>query len=158
MPAPVVPAIGSTMNVPTAPPAFGMTPPTSPGFQAANLGLHLSPQEQALYQRHLTNLTGPGGVDNPDGSRSTLYQAVEPHDGKYYNVPTVWDGRREVQPYTKADGTVMDVPNQTALDNVARTGWGMFPSYATPDEADVRYDQMHGYMENDTADYQKRRN
>lgn len=127
--------------------------PTSPNYEQANKDLQLNPQEQALYQRHLTNLTGSGGVDNPDGSRSTLYQSVQEHNGKYYNIPTVWSGSRETQPYVTPDGRVMDVPNQTALDNVEKEGWEKFPSYSTPDEADARYNQMHGYMEQDTSDY-----
>jgi hypothetical protein len=128
--------------------------PTSPNYDQANKDLQLTPQEQALYQRHLTNLSGPGGVDNPDGSRSTLYQSVQEHNGQYYNVPTVWNGVRETRPYVNpTTGQTMDVPNQTALANVDKAGWNTFPSYSTPDEADARYDQMHGYMEKDTADY-----
>lgn len=129
-------------------------PPTSANYTQANQDMRLNPQEQAFYQRHLTNLNGNGGVDNPDGSRSTLYQSVQEHNGKYYNVPTVWNGARETEPYTNPKtGETMDVPNQTALQNVEKAGWDTFPSYSTPDEADARYDQMHGYMEKDTADY-----
>lgn len=127
---------------------------------AATSALNLTPQEQALYQRHLSNLYGPGGADNdgsnpnlPAGSRSTLYQSPQEYNGKFYNVPTVWNGKVETEPYTRSDGTVMDVPNKTALDNVAKAGWENFPSYATPDEADARYDKMHAYMEKDTARY-----
>jgi hypothetical protein len=126
---------------------------------AAQQALSLSPQETALYQMHLQNLTGPGGVDNPpdatnpQGSRSTLYQAVQEHAGKFYSIPTVWNGKREVEPYTKSDGSVMDVPNQTALDNVSKTGWDKFPSYATPDEADARYEAMHKFIDQDTSQY-----
>lgn len=145
---PVAPAMGSMMTTP---------PPTSPNLVAAQQALTLNPQEQALYQRHLTNLNGPGGVDNPDGSRSTLYQSVQEHNGKFYSVPTVWDGKRETEPYTRPDGSTLDVPNQTALANVDKAGWETFPSYATPEAADDRYDQMHGYMEQDTADYMKQR-
>lgn len=140
------------MTQPTA-----AAPPTSPNLIAAQQALQLSPQEQALYQRHLTNLTGPGGVDNPDGSRSTLYQSVQEHGGKFYNVPTVWDGKRETEPYTRGNGTVMDVPNSTALANVDKAGWDTFPAYATPEAADARYDQMHGYMDADTAAYMQQR-
>lgn len=139
------------------PPAAFSAPTGQSNRDAAYYALNLSPQEQALYSRHLTNLNGPGGVDNSDGSRSTLYQAVQEHGGKFYSVPTVWDGRREVEPYTRQDGTTMDVPNSTALGNVAKLGWDAFPSYTTPEEADSRYDQMHGYMERDTADYMKQR-
>jgi hypothetical protein len=141
-----------------AAPIFAQPPPQS-NFAAAHAALNLTPQEQALYQRHLTNLNGPGGVDNPpdaqnpQGSRSTLYQAVQEHNGQFYSIPTVWDGKREVEPYTRPDGSVMDVPNQTALDKVAKTGWDQFPAYSTPDEADARYAQMHDYIDKDTADY-----
>jgi hypothetical protein len=133
--------------------------PQQTNLPQADAAMNLSPQEQALYMRHITNLYGPSGVDNaptpeePQGSRSTLYQSVEPHDGKYYNIPTVWDGKREVQPYTRQDGSVMDIANQNALQKVAKTGWNTFPSYATPDAADARYGQMHDYLEKDTGQY-----
>ena len=124
----------------------------------AKADLNLNPQEQALYQRHLTNLGGAGGVDNPDGSRSSLYQSVQEHDGKFYNVPTVWNGKIETEKWTRPeDGKVFDVPNKTAMDNVRRTGWDSFPSYASAEEADARYDAMHKYMERDTGAYQQAR-
>jgi hypothetical protein len=123
-------------------------------FDAAMKALNLNPQEQALYHRHLSNLWGAGGVDNSDGSRSSLYQAVQEHNGMFYNIPTVWNGKRETELYTHpVTGQVMDVPNKTALDNVERTGWDKFPSYATPDEADQRYENMHKFMEQDTHNY-----
>ena len=128
--------------------------PPQTNYDAANHALKLTPQEQALYQRHLQNLYGDGGVDNPDGSRSSLYQAVQEHNGKFYNIPTVWDGKRETQPWTNPDtGKTMDVPNDTALSNVNKAGWDSFPSYDTSGVADDRYDQMHGYMEKDTDSY-----
>jgi hypothetical protein len=168
--APVVPMgypVPARSNFATMPflqqPDSQFPPPVSGNSIAAARDLNLSPQEQALYARHLTNLGGPGGVtnppdaQNPQGSRSTLYAGVEPHDGKFYNVPTVWDGKREVQPYTRTDGSTLDVANPTALANVAKAGWDTFPSYATPNEADARYQAMHDYMEKDTADYLKGR-
>ena len=132
---------------------IGYVPPQE-NYNAANSALKLTPQEQVLYQRHLQNLYGEGGVDNPDGSRSSLYQAVQEHNGKFYNIPTVWDGKRETQPWTNPDtGKTMDVPNDTALSNVNKAGWDSFPSYDTSGVADDRYDQMHGYMEKDTDSY-----
>jgi hypothetical protein len=129
----------------------------------AEAAMNLSPQEQQLYMRHITNLYGPGGVDNPptpdepQGSRSTLYQTVEPHDGKYYNVPTVWDGQIQTQRYQRPrDGQQFDIANQTALNNIAKTGWDKFPSYSSGEEADARYMKMHDYLDSDTADYMKR--
>ena len=137
----------------------GMMAQPASNMAAASQLLQLNPQEQALYQRHLDNLHGSGGVDNPpdaqhpQGSRSTLYQAVHERDGKFYNIPTVWNGKRETQPYTKPDGTVMDVPNATALANVGKAGWDKFPSYSTPDEADARYEAMHQFMDGDTSQF-----
>jgi hypothetical protein len=123
-------------------------------FDEADEALGLNEQEADLYKRHLSNLNGPGGVDNPDGSRSSLYQAVQEHNDKFYNIPTVWNGKRETEPWTRpSDGKTFDVPNDTAMQNVAKEGWEKFPSYKTPDEADARYDQMHGFMERDTEDY-----
>lgn len=129
---------------------------THPVFQhmdAATKDLGLTEQEQNLYSMHLNNLYGDGGVNNSDGSRSTLYQTVEPHEGSYYSIPTVWDGKRETQPYTREDGQTFDVANPTAIANVDKIGWDKFPSGPDPDELDHRYQQMHGYMEDDTRDY-----
>jgi hypothetical protein len=121
----------------------------------ADDALTLNPQEKSLYQRHLRNLYGSGGVDNPDGTRSTLFQSVQEHNGKFYNIPTVWDGKIETQPWTNPNtGETMPMPNDTALKNVEKAGWDSFPSYDTPEEADARYNQMHDFMQKDTIDYQ----
>lgn len=122
-------------------------------IQQATDDLNLSPQEQNLYKMHLDNLWSDKGVDNPDGSRSTLYQSVQEHEGSYYSIPTVWDGKRETEPYTRDDGKTFDVPNATALSNVDKMGWDTFPSGKDPDALDARYSQMHDYMEQDTSDY-----
>jgi hypothetical protein len=110
-------------------------------LEAADKALHLTPQERALYERHLTNLVGPGGVNNPDGSRSTLFQTSFETDGKTYNVPTVYDGR-----ILKPDD---------AIERARKEGLDKFPSYASEDEAEARYQQMHNYMERDTEQHFK---
>lgn len=114
---------------------------SDPGnMRAAIEALKLNPQEIALYQRHLDNLTGFGGVTNSDGSRSTLFQGVtEGPGGRYYNVPTVWGGK------------ILAFPD--AIRRAQAEGWQNFPSYATPEEADARYDAMHKYMDKDTGAY-----
>jgi hypothetical protein len=128
--------------------------PRTENRNAAQVEMNLTPEERALYQRHIDNLNGPGGVDNPDGSRSSLYQTVEEHDGKFYNVPTVWDGKIQTEKWTDPkSGKTFDIPNKTALDNINKTGWDKFPAYATPEQADARYEQMHGYMDKDTGAY-----
>jgi len=115
-----------------------MQPPAS-NFDAANNDLNLTPQEQALYKRHLTNLTGPGGVDNPDGSRSTLFQMSVGLGDKFYNIPTVWDGKI-LEP-------------EAAIARARKEGIDKFPSYGSEEEAEARYQKMHDYMEKDTKQF-----
>lgn len=131
--------------------AFNGSPATSQNLDAAHAAMNLSPQERALYQRHLTNLAA-GGVAHPGGGTSTLYQSVQQGpDGKFYNVPTVWNGKIETEKWTRpADGKVFDIPNSVARQNIDKAGLQSFPSYDTPEAADARYSQMHGYMEKDT--------
>lgn len=107
-------------------------------YNAANQGMDLTPQEQDLYKRHLSNLWGAGGADRPNGDRSSLLQlGVTGEDGRTYNVPSVWGGQI-LEP-------------QAAFSNVDKMGWSSFPSYPTPDAAESRYQQMHGYMDKDTG-------
>jgi hypothetical protein len=102
--------------------------------------LNLNPQEVALYQMHLSNLYGRGGVDNPDGTRSSLFQTSVEIDGKTYNIPTVWDGKI--------------LPPEQAIARAQEYGFDKFPSYSNPEQAQSRYDAMHDYMEKDTKAYQ----
>jgi hypothetical protein len=119
--------------------------PTQPGFNvsqnldAAQTALGLTPQERALYERHLANLWGSGGVDNPDGSRSSLYQVGFNQGGQTYNVPSVYDGQI--------------ISPDAAITRANQTGLGQFPSYPNADSAEARYQQMHGYMDKDTGAY-----
>lgn len=120
--------------------------PDQKNYQAATSQMNLTPQEQQLYQLHLKNLYGPGGVDNdgsnpnlPAGSRSTLYQITAEIGGKTYVIPTVWGGK-------------IVSPDQ-AVQLAKQQGLDQFPTYATEDEAEARYQQMHKYMEADTAAY-----
>jgi len=114
-------------------------PPPS-NFAAASSDLGLTPQEQNIYQHHLNNLNGAGKVTNSDGSVSTVYQAVvQGPDEKYYNIPTVWDGK------------ILPVPD--AVQRATQNGWNQWPSYSSADEADARYEKMHDYMGEDTARY-----
>lgn len=115
----------------------GSRPPDDSNYRAAKEQLQLNEQESALYQRHLGNVAGPGGVNNPDGSRSTLYQMTAESDGKFYNVPTVWDGKI--------------LPPDEAMKRARAQGLDQFPSYPTEAEAESRYQAMHGFMEKDRA-------
>jgi hypothetical protein len=109
--------------------------PQQSNLPMAEAEMNLTPQEQALYMRHLYNLYSPGGITNPNGSRSTLMQAGVNIDGKEYNIPTVYDGRF--------------VPIDEAVNRAKAQGMHNFPSYNTPEEAEARYQQMHKFMERD---------
>lgn len=109
-------------------------------FQQANTKLKLTPQEQALYRQHLTNLYGPGKVTHPDGSIPTLYQmSVTGPQNRVYNIPSVYDG------------TI--VMPQDAVKRAGQIGWDKFPSYATTKEAESRYQAMHPYFDQDVQSY-----
>lgn len=113
--------------------------PSMANFNAANDELKLTPEEQALYQRHLENLSA-GGVKNDDGSTSTLFQTSFEQNGKVYNIPTVWQ--------TSAGKPVIVPPDQ-AIKLANMEGINKFPSYPDTDTAEARYDAMHGFMEKD---------
>lgn len=97
--------------------------------------LGLTPQELYLYEHHVGNtLTKP--VKNKDGSTSTVLQrVVDGPGGRFYNIPSVWDGKI--------------LGEQDARRRAAAQGWQNWPSYATPDEADARYELMHQLMSMD---------
>lgn len=100
--------------------------------------MKLTPQEQFLYQWHVNNITGKNGgksFKQPNGATSTVLQMIEPVNGKWYSIPSVWDGK----PHTE----------DQAYDHAEKIGWEKFPSYATQDAGQKRYDQMHAYMERD---------
>jgi hypothetical protein len=114
-------------------------------YLAANKDMKLTPQERALYQRHLDNL-GSGGVKNADGSTSTLFQMSFEQNGKTYNIPTVWKN---------ADGKPEIVPPDEAIKRANAEGIDKFPSYGSNDDAEKRYGQMHDYMEKDVGPDQR---
>ena len=104
-------------------------------LDAAKKAMTLTPQEQFLYQHHLNNLFGGGAVFNDDGSLSTVYQANVGIGDRHYNIPTVWQGHI--------------LPIEQAINRVMKVGLDKYPSYGTPEEAEMRYQQMHAYMEKD---------
>ena len=109
-------------------------------FENAVQQLGLSPQEQNLYWHHLGNLHGEGKVVQPNGDISTVLQAVTSGPGGlYYSIPTVWDGK------------ALDI--EAARQRAAQQGWSNFPAYSTSEQADLRYDQMHQFMDHDTEAY-----
>ncbi len=109
----------------------------------AQKAMALTPEETSLYQRHLANLRGTGGIDNPNGSRSTLSQATIEVDDRQFVVPTVWEGKR--------------LKGKDLFDRLKKEGIGKFPSYESVEEAEKRYGEMHQYMEKDTADFLRNR-
>lgn len=113
-------------------------PQTMAFYRQAFQDMGLTPQESYLYQHHLDNLIGEGKVIQPNGDISTMLQVVVTGpDGKFYNIPTVWDGKI-LEP-------------DAAQKQAAKIGWDKWPAYPTPEAADARYENMHRYLERDTA-------
>lgn len=109
--------------------------PSPSHMQEADAIMGLTPQEKYLYQYHLNNLNGNGKVLNADGRTSTIKQTTVEIGGRTYNLPTVWDGQLH--------------SGKEAADHARQMGLQNFPSYASDQEAQARYDQMHGFMEQD---------
>lgn len=97
--------------------------------------LKLTPQEKHLYQHHLDNLTGKGGITTPDGRRETVKQITVGLGNRVYNLPTVWNGK--------------ELPPQTAVQRAKAEGLRNFPSYPDEVTAQSRYNQMHEFMDRD---------
>lgn len=113
-------------------------------FKAAASQMQLTESEKQLYRRHLNNLHGPGGVDNSDGTRSTLYAQTVSFGDKTFIIPTVANGRK--------------LDTEEAINQAKKEGIDKFPSYNSVEEAEERYNKMHEYMEKDTIQYQKDKN
>jgi hypothetical protein len=105
----------------------------------ADAAMSLTPEEKFLYNTHLQNLNGPGKIVHPDGSISSLLQMSFESNGKIYNIPTVWNGK-QLEP-------------DEAIKAAVSVGLNKFPSYNSEDEAEARYDAMHGFLERDTGDF-----
>jgi hypothetical protein len=116
-------------------------------LDAAHRELTLTAQERALYERHLDNLYGPGGIDHPSGDRYTVLPvSIEGPDGRTYLVPTVFNGR-SLEPDTPE--------HRRAIDDAG--GLSAFPSYATREEADARYNAIYEHMGRDAQAYRRGR-
>lgn len=109
--------------------------------QAAESELKLTPEEKNLYDTHLRNLIGPGGVDNADGSRSSVKSMMVEFDDRTFVLPTVYGGK------------ILD--KDEAIAKAKEIGLNKFPSYDSQEEAEKRYDQLHKFMEKDTQNYQE---
>lgn len=96
-----------------------------------------TPQEQYLYQHHLNEFRR-GGVPHASGDISTVYSTGQTIDGRYYILPSVWDGQI--------------LNEDQASERARKAGLQNFPSYASPDEGEARYQQLHTLMEQDFRD------
>jgi hypothetical protein len=118
----------------------GQQPILRSGVPSSVTTPELTPQEKNLVQHHLNNLYGPGKVISPEGNVSSVLQAVvDGPGGRYYNIPTVWDGKA--------------LTVDEASERAAKVGWDKWPSYATPEQADLRYEWMHESLAKDTERY-----
>lgn len=104
-------------------------------FRMAQENLRLNKRESRMYQSHLANLWGSGGVDNGLGSRSTLLTSIVESGGRHYIIPTVWDGKQ--------------LSVEESLQRARKAGLARFPSYSSAAKAEARYNKMHEFMDMD---------
>jgi hypothetical protein len=144
---PDVAVLGSRMPLLASPPPAQADPALSQNFPGpranhmaeADAALELTPQEKFLYNTHLQNLNGTGKIVHPDGSVSSLLQMSFEQDGRFYNIPTVVNGKQ--------------LAPTDAIQAAERVGLDKFPSYDSAEEAESRYDAMHDFLGRDTADF-----
>jgi hypothetical protein len=94
-----------------------------------------TPQERYLYQHHLGNFRR-GGVPHPTGEISTVYSRGMDLNGRYYILPSVWNGE-----LINDEDEILRRAHQAGLEN--------FPSYANAKEGEARYQELHKVMERD---------
>lgn len=116
------------------------TPLNLENLEAAHKELGLNKQERDYYIRHLKNMHGPGGVDNEDGTRSTVLTQVSKYDDRHYLIPTIRDGK-VLDPGEKMSATANRLAEEEGLEN--------FPSYPSEEEARERYNAIHKFMDLD---------
>jgi len=104
--------------------------------------LGLNAQELNVYNHHLRNLHGTGRVDNKNGSVSTVRNITVEFNGRHFNLPTIWDGK--------------ELSADEAVARAKKVGLDKFPSYATQNEADRRYEKIHKFFDRDVEEFQKK--
>ena len=108
-------------------------------MRSASESLDLNGRERKLYERHLKNLWGSGGVTGEMGNRSTLMATTVGFGGRTYLIPTVWDGKI--------------LSDEQAILRAKREGLRNFPQYRSVEEAQARYSKIHDYMDMDTEQW-----
>jgi hypothetical protein len=96
----------------------------------------MTPQERRLYEHHANNLRTGNYVMQPSGMISTVRQIAVQHKGRWYSVPTIWGGREVSRPEAV----------KRAFDAGRPDDW---PSAASRQELEQRYDVLHRFMEED---------
>jgi hypothetical protein len=117
----------------------------------ANLSAYTE-QERHLVEHHQQMMTSGKAVHNADGSTSTVLQRVVEHDGKFYSIPSVYDGK-----IVRGEENVIKAALEEGKAHGSADGWSYWPSYDTPDQADNRYlkplkkggKSLHDIMEQD---------
>ena len=99
--------------------------------------LKLTPEEKHLYQHHLENVARNKTVPMGDAT-ATIRQISVDHNGRTYNIPTVWDGE-------------ILTNHEAMIRALKEGGWKAWPSYKSVKEAEDRYQLMHDALASDVA-------
>jgi hypothetical protein len=102
----------------------------------ADRNLRLNRRETRLYERHLDNLYGSGGVDDGLGGRATLLSDIVSEGGRHYIVPRIWDGKV--------------LSSSEALKMARKESLRRLPAYSSKAKAEARLRDIHEYMDMDS--------
>jgi|SRR5262245_10193819 len=108
----------------------GQTYTREPGELMANW----ASDQRYTYQHHYNNLL-KGGVKQKDDSTSTFRAIGVDIGGKYYMLPTIWDGKQ--------------VSNKEAVKRAKEVGLDSFISDKRRDRAEKMYEDVHQKMMED---------
>ena len=91
--------------------------------------------ERGLLEYHRDNLRNKTYLDDEQGLTTLFMQGVSGPDGRIYNVPGYFDGKRQDEKKSKK--------------RAESIGWGNYPSYATGLESNEAAVKFHDIVDQD---------
>ena len=99
-----------------------------------------NPLEQGLIDYHRLHLKDGTFLSDDQGVTTVNITGVTGPDGRIYNVPGYWEGKRRTE--------------KESRDRAEKVGWENFPSYATGPESNEAAQRLHQIIEQDFGAWQ----
>src|SRR3546814_8976621 len=103
----------------------------------------MDPHERGLLEYHRRNLLEGTYLDDEQGLTTVFVTGVMGPDGRIYNVPGFFDGKRH--------------DDIAARRRAEQIGWENFPSYSTGPESNAAAERLHHVIEDDARLFRARR-